>query len=68
MSCLHCSIARHPAGSRLPRADVEASAGSARPAPRSSDIRRVWDEAMARAAGQPQLPLQRYLSVLVAST
>jgi hypothetical protein len=61
MSCLHCSIARHPAGSRLPHGN----AGDDRAAPRPVGLRHLWDDAMARATASAQAPFQRYLTVLV---
>lgn len=67
MSCLHCSIARHPAGSRIPRGDVVRPLRDDRPTTRSSELRRLWDDAMARTAPRAQLPLQRYLTVLAAA-
>ena len=51
----------HPAAARQPgRPQREQSRARG-----LSDIRRLYDEAMARAAGRAPQPLQRYLAVLV---
>ena len=59
---------RHRAPGRTTSVDVDLSAEDDRREPHSSAIQRMYDEAMARAAVHAQLPLQRYLTVLVAAT
>lgn len=59
---------RHRVPGATTSADFRRSPEDDRAEPYFPSIQRMYDEAMARAAVHPRIPLQRYLAVLAAAT